>query len=226
MMVGVGGFSERTFSFGMDSVFFHEAGDAVEAQVFPALVSQLGKDAGAAVVSFVPEVDQADMVQERGIFLGPGREGSLLPGVEPAAGDFQDAAHETDGEVGLLRLDQPDWFGFSRAKKAAAFFRKSLSMRRVLTSRRRRRSSSFSAEVKAPGGPDPSSIRACLIHRLNVLSGIPRFSATLMADSWLSRANRTASAFSSLLYRLLFLGMWTPFRGILYPPYLVVHRIG
>ncbi len=59
-------------------------------------------------------------------------------------------AQQTRGQLGLLRVDEGELHPFSFAKKAAAFFRISRSMRRVFTSRRSAASSSRSAVVSSP----------------------------------------------------------------------------
>src|SRR5690606_8533940 len=58
--------------------------------------------------------------------------------VEPAARNPELLAHEADGEVSLLRVDEAKLHFVSFAKKAAAFFRKSRSILRTRFSSSRR----------------------------------------------------------------------------------------
>ena len=67
------------------------------------------------------------------------RDRPVPPRVEPARRDLQHPTHRAYAEGGLLRLDEREPYTWSLAKKAAAFFRISRSVRSVRTSLRSRR---------------------------------------------------------------------------------------
>src|SRR4029077_18705981 len=126
----------------------HEPGDALAATGHAVVEAQLGMDPRCAVSASALGVDSRDPPGELGVGEIPGRGRAVAPGVVAAGGHAESGAHEADGELGLLRLDEgehPHRVGsLSLAKKAAAFFNRSRSMRSVLFSERSRRSSSRS----------------------------------------------------------------------------------
>src|SRR5207237_5007276 len=106
------------------------------------------------------------------------RPGTPLRGVEAARRNGQEAAEHSDGKGHLLLGDERELHALSLAKKVAALFRISRSIRRTFTSRRRCESSSFSAVVRAPGAPFPASTSAWRTHARIKLSASPRSRAS------------------------------------------------
>src|SRR5215217_9630158 len=96
-----------------------------------------------AVGSATSLVNLVDPFSESRISSLPLRGRSSSPIVIAASGDTQHAAHQWDRETRPLRLDElksAHRVPSTLAKKAAAFFKKSLSWRRTFTSRRSLRS--------------------------------------------------------------------------------------
>ena len=87
------------------------------------------------------------------------RLGPLLPGIEAARGHPERPTALGDGVLGLLRRDPGEPYAWCFAKKAAAFFRMSRSVRSSRFSLRSRASSSRSAVV-SPVRPPVRSARA------------------------------------------------------------------
>src|SRR5208283_4775005 len=115
----------------------------------------------------------------------------------------------------LLLGDEREPHALSLAKKVAALFRISRSMRRTFTSRRRCESSSFSAVVRAPGGPLPSSTSACRHQSYTRLFASLKSFATC-ATLRPPRTSATVSALNSrvCMRRVRFFfwsNMWPPF---------------
>ena len=112
----------------------------------------------------------------------------------------------------------------SLAKKAAAFFSRSRSMRRVRFSRRRRLSSSSSSVVRPL--VRPASTSCWRAHRRSDSWAMPSSSAILFKPRPDERYRRTASARNSGVYRECVLGKWTPFPGMIYPSVQVSTKPG
>src|SRR4051794_24038683 len=145
-----------------------------------ALVGELGMDPGHAVRPPAAEVDPADVVGQGGIGPGSLRGRSRRPGPEAARGDTEHAAHGRHWVGGPLSLDEPVHdhrvSSVSVAKKTAAFFRISRSIRRVRFSRLSLVSSARSS-VLSPGVA-PRSISAWMTQRRSDSLQIPRSMAT------------------------------------------------
>jgi hypothetical protein len=111
----------------------------------------------------------------------------------PPARHLQHPAKHTHRVSGPLRMDESELHVCSFAKKAAAFFKISRSIRSCLFSRRSRVSSSRSAVVGAPAGPCPASISACFTQWRNADSVRSRSFATSAMLRLVSRIRRTVS---------------------------------
>src|SRR5476651_594320 len=85
---------------------------------------------------------------------------SPLRGVEATRRDLQVLTQLRDGELGLLRVDPGEDYAWFLAKKAAAFFRMSRSMRNSRFSLRSPANSARSSVVR-PVLPFGRSARAC-----------------------------------------------------------------
>ncbi len=103
-----------------------------------ALRAQVGKDPRRPVGAVGVLVQLGDPRRQHGCPHRPRRGRSPGPRVVGRAGDLEQPAHHGDLEGGLLSLDQPvpAHRVCSVAKKAAAFFRNSRSIRRIWLSRR------------------------------------------------------------------------------------------
>src|SRR3982751_565890 len=159
-----------------------------------------------------PVVDLVDPLAENTVFLTPPRRWPVLPVVIAAARDAQHAAHQWDRKARSLRLDEPitaHRVPSSLAKKAAAFFKNSLSCLRPLFSRRSLRSSSRSSLVSP--SRSPWSISDCLTHVLKELPETPRALAICEIDLPEERTSCTASALNWGGYRGFALGTQNSF---------------
>src|SRR6187200_1276977 len=92
-------------------------------------------------------MDFGDDDAQRLVCLLASRRRTLPPGVVAAWGNLEHAAHRSHGEMGLLLVDEGEFHSLSFAKKAAAFFKISRSIRSCSTSRRSRSSSARSVAV-------------------------------------------------------------------------------
>src|SRR5215208_340840 len=161
--------------------------------------SELGVYPGSSVGSPAVAVDRLDLLLEHCVEACSLGWGPVSPGIVAGARDAKKSAQHRDRVPSLLRLDEPE--GFHRvpssfAKKAAAFFRISLSSRRILFSRLSLLSSSRSS-VLSPSR-SPRSISACLIQLRRVWSAIPNSYASWRMDlAGEERASWTASAVNS-----------------------------
>src|SRR5262249_5118356 len=124
---------------------------------------------------------------------------ALRPGVEPAAGDLEDAAELAYREGLAVLLDEAKLHFCSSAKYANAFFKMSRSM---VTSRSFFSSSrTFCAWPVTRPWPGKTSAAgfavACSFQRCSRLRAIPRCVATSVRDLPSSVTNRTASFLNS-----------------------------
>src|SRR5262245_42200975 len=197
-MIRVRGAAKSSPSMAAEAVVAHQPRHALAAHALPPL-TQLGMHPRTAVAPAALHVNRLNCDPELLILLGPPREGSRLPRVEPRARYLQRAAQHPHRELGLLRGDESKPHGFSFAKKAVAFFRMSRSIRRVRFSRRRRPSSSRSAVVSAPVAPLPASISACRTQLRSAVSVKSSSRATVPTGFPLSRTIRTAWALNSVV---------------------------
>ena len=113
-----------------------------------ALLPQVLMHARAAIPTPAPLMRGSDQHAQPLVSSSPRRRRPVPPRVEPARRDIEDPTHRSHAERGLLRLDERELYTCSLAKKAAAFFRISRSVRSVRTSLRNRRSSSRSSRVR------------------------------------------------------------------------------
>src|SRR2546426_4101583 len=164
-----------------------------------AALRQLGVNPRAAVALQALGMDRRDLEAQPGVRLRPGRRRARLPGVEARARHLERAAQQPDRDGGLLRGDEREPHAFSFAKKAAAFFRMSRSIRSVRFSRRSRPSSSRSSVVNAPAGPRPASISPWRTQLRSAVSVRSSSRATAVTDLPLSRTIRTACALNSFV---------------------------
>ena len=110
-------------------------------------------DPGAAVRRTATRVAGSDHRHELRVNERARRRRTASPGVVAAARDSKGSAQLRGGQQRLLRSDESKPYLLSLAKKAAAFFRISRSIRRSFTSRRSRWSSCRSSVVSSPGLP-------------------------------------------------------------------------
>src|SRR5215207_6552310 len=171
--------------------------------------AQLGVDPRGAIDAPAGRVDPFDLVGQPGVLERPICRWPALPGIERGAVHSEHAAHDGDGIVGLLRSDKREQLAYrssvSLAKKAAAFFRISRSIRSVWFSRRRRASSSRSS-LLSPPRRSPASAAACLTQLRNDTSEIPRSLAAWRIDLPVRRTSSIASRLNSSGYGGLVLG--------------------
>jgi hypothetical protein len=99
----------------------------------------LGVKARAAVASLDLLVDRRDLHQQAVAAVLPLAWGAILPGVVIRGRNLQNVGHDANGPGVLVLIEEGVDHGDSRAKRAVAFFRMSLSMRRRLFSSWRRR---------------------------------------------------------------------------------------
>ena len=111
---------------------------------------QILVDARTPVGLAARSVCRSNLDFERGIFLRPETQATPAPGVETRGRDQERPAQHSHGVSRLLRLDEPELHWLSFAKKAAAFFSISRSIRSCRASRRSATSSARSAVVSAP----------------------------------------------------------------------------
>src|SRR5690349_9028733 len=97
--------------------------------------------AGTAVALRALEMNRADAYAERVLLAGTRTGRALGEGVVALPRDTQQPAQRCDREAGLLRVDERELHSLSFAKKAAAFFRISRSIRSESFSRWSRPSS-------------------------------------------------------------------------------------
>src|SRR3989449_7298058 len=176
----------------------HQSRHAVPARA-AAAVRQLSVNPRAAVALPALGMDRRDLEAQPVVRPRPGRRRARLPGVEARARHLERPAQQPDRHGGLLRGDEREPHAFSFAKKAAAFFRMSRSIRSVRFSRRRCPSSSRSSVVSAPAGPRPASISPCRTQLRSAVSVRSSSRATAATDLPLSRTIRMACALNSFV---------------------------
>src|SRR5262245_18783437 len=159
------------------------------------LLDQVLPDPRAAIALPAPLKRRSDQDTKASILLGMGRLRPCLPSVEPARRHSQRPALNPDRD-GPLRVDALKPHAWIFAKKAAAFFRISRSMRSSRFSLRNRESSSRSAVV-SPVLPFDRSALACLTHDANDDSVRSSCRATAPTVRFSSRTSRTAPALNS-----------------------------
>src|SRR5579864_8883356 len=133
----------------------HQPSHTLAATVHTVLVSELGVDPRRAIGTAAASVDLMNQRGDARICNSAPRGRSLPPCVVASWGHAKPLTHERDRERGLLRVDEPEYIqrahrprSPSLAKKTAAFFKRSRSMRSVRFSARKRRNSSRSPVVK------------------------------------------------------------------------------
>ena len=142
-----------------ETVFLHQADDALATDAL-GLLDQILVNARAAV-SLATLIERRTY-QHLEPSIGPGVRGLRAPtrSVEAARRDLQVLTELGDRELGLLRVDPGEDYAWFLAKKAAAFFRMSRSMRNSRLSLRRLANSARSSVV-SPVRPLVRSARAC-----------------------------------------------------------------
>src|ERR1019366_8401830 len=184
---------------------------------------------GTAIASSAPVVNRGYLFRQFLVIARVLRGAPSLAGVVATGRDSHDTAENGDGEGHLLLGDERELHAFSLAKNVAACFKISRSLRRTFTSRRRCESSSFSAVVRAPGAPLPSSTSACRHQSYTRLFASPNSSATC---GTLRPPLRTSATVSALNLRVctrrvrlpLCADMWSPFYA--HFPERGVHQTG
>ncbi len=224
----VGGCAKTTTTARHQLVFAHQPGHPLAPRPIPGSF-EVGMNAGTAVSSSAPVVNRGYPLGQIPVTTRMQRGGPSLAGVVATGRNGHDAAEDGDGEGHLLLGDEREPHALSLAKKVAALWGISRSMRRTFTSRRRCESSSFSAVVRAPGGPLPSSTSACRHQSYTRLfAGLKSFAtcATL-------RPARTSATVSALNWHACacagFASSFGPTRGHLSTPIFLsagVHQIG
>src|SRR5258705_4285639 len=158
---------------------------------------QLRVHAGAAVAPAAGLVDGGNLRRHPGIPRDPQLHPAALGGVEAGAGHPQHPTQHRDGEGRLLRLDERELHAWSLAKKAAAFFRMSRSIRSVRFSRRNCSSSLRSPLLRAPVLRASRSASRTQSRNADSARSIARAAAATVLPS--SRTSRTASALNASL---------------------------
>src|SRR5487761_1606338 len=198
--VALGGLSIAASVRAFDSQLVHQAAHPLARAAHVVVVSELVPDSRHSVIAARAGVNGGDeRAQSRVFFLtrafrpGP-------PGVVAARGDTEQPAHSPHVVVRLLSLHDPEdlyrVFRVSAAKKAAAFFRMTLSSSRSRT-RRRRRTSSWRSSVVRPFLRRPLSRSACATQWRSDSAETPRSLAATLTWRPPSRTKRTASARNS-----------------------------
>src|SRR5713226_827607 len=196
VMVAVGSLHPPSTYLPLEPLVSHQADDAFTADR-DALGLQLLVDSRAAVGPATELVGFAGKHRQTAVLPRPSAFGAIAPSIEPARRDTEMTAHERDWEVGLLRSNEREFHWFSLAKKAAAFFRSSRSIRSSRFSFLRRASSSRSLVVSAPGGPWPASICALFTHSPMSVWSTPRSRATSLLVLPALRTRSAAPALNS-----------------------------
>src|SRR6266540_5019576 len=110
------------------AIFSHQPGHAFAPHTFP-IGLEFFVHARTPVPAPACMVMLAYSRQELFITTGVGRYRTDLARVVPTCGNTQDSAEDSDGKGHLLFGDEPKFHGFSLAKKVAALFRISRSIR-------------------------------------------------------------------------------------------------
>jgi len=118
-----------------DSGGFHQSLHTLAPDPDPVLEPQLSVNAPSAVGAVRLGMDRLDLLDQPRVGQRPVRRRATLPVVKARAVHAERPAHHRDRIVRLLRGDQTEQLAYrssvSRAKKAAAFFRISRSIRNV-----------------------------------------------------------------------------------------------
>src|SRR5262249_49567516 len=173
----------------------HQTRDALFAHVLT-LLAEVFPDPRASVSPTAGLVRRADPHPQMSVASDAGRFGPPLPRIEAARRDAQRAATVRHREIGLLRRDPGKPYCWCFAKKAAAFFRMSRSVRSSRFSLRSRASSSRSTVVR-PVRPCVRSARARLTHSRTAVSVRSMSRATPPTLLPSSRTRRTTPALNS-----------------------------
>src|SRR5712691_13411157 len=209
----VGRHTEGPLPLALKAFLSHQARHALTPNVL-AIGLEILVDARTPVGLAARSVRGSNLDFERGIFLRPETEATPAPGVEARGRDQQRPAQHSHGVRRLLRLDEPELHWLSFAKKAAAFFSISRSIRSCRASRRSATSSARSAVVRSPLPPPPASIPDCATQLRTADAVRPRSRETSPIVLPPSRTRRTTSAlYSAVNFRRVRFFKWTP-RGI------------
>jgi site-specific DNA recombinase len=178
----------------------HEASHSLPAAARLRDLRQLRVDPRSAIGPTAARVNLTNARRQRSVGYRTRGGRTFPPGVVAAARHAERPTQERDWEVGLLRLDEAKHRyrsgSLSLAKKAAAFFRRSRSIRSPRFSVRSRRSSSRSAVV-SPSLRRPASRSAWRTQLRITWPEPPRSSASWSGLRPPSRTRRTASARNS-----------------------------
>src|SRR5262245_42436944 len=178
------------------SIFLHQPNHALATEAF-VLLEQIFVNPWTAVAVLTGFKRRPDEHAELPIALRVRRFRPPPPGIVATRRHVERPTQLADLEGGLLRGDPRKLHCWCFAKKAAAFFRISRSVRSSRTSLRRRPSSSRSAVVSTPGLPLPRSARARSTHLRSddsVKSRSRAVAPTLLPSS---STSRTACALNS-----------------------------
>src|SRR5580692_1575572 len=113
---------------GANGVFTHQFGDGIDAARDPAALDQFLVDTWAAIALFDLGMDGLDLHQQGVAALLLLAGGSRTPGVVALSRDAEGAAHDGDGPIVLVLVDEGEDHSTSLAKKAVAFFKMSHSI--------------------------------------------------------------------------------------------------
>ena len=182
----------------------HQARHALATDADPVIVGQLGLHVRRSIRVARASLYRFDFRRQDQIRSGPMAHRAILPRIEPAPQDPQQAAHRPNRMGGLVRLHEPEErfeVPLSVANQAAALDRISRSSWCLRFSRRRRDNSSRSALVSPPS-PLPASRCACFSHRLiDYAEGPKAFDSD--ACVLLLRTNSTICRLNFAAYRKL-----------------------
>src|SRR5215213_632121 len=202
-MVAVGGALEAALLPGFQAILAHQPGGPTATDL-QSLILQLAGHAWTAVGPIREGEGRADVGQQNEI-LPLARAGcwTRSPGKVAAGAHFENLTQTGDGEVLFRRIDEPELHRLpSLAKKAVAFFRISLSWRKISFSRHSRFSSAAVSSCRSSGGSSISRSRRRSSQWRRVDRPTPRSAATSRRLRPLVRASRTASSRNSFVKRV------------------------
>src|SRR5215213_6309309 len=202
-MVAVGGPLDAELMQGFQAILAHQPGGPTATDL-QSLILQLAGHAWTAVGPIREGEGRADVGQQNEI-LPLARAGcwTRSPGKVAAGAHFENLTQTGDGEVLFRRIDEPELHRLpSLAKKAVAFFRISLSWRKISFSRRSRFSSAAVSSWRSSGGSSISRSRRRSSQWRRVDRPTPRSAATSRRLRPLVRASRTASSRNSFVKRV------------------------
>ena len=176
-MLGLRGDSKTPFLLASNLVFAHQPAHSLFPAAYP-LGTQFGMNSRASVRFLALLVNGFDFGDQATIL-------SLMLGFRPsspcvisASRYLHHLAQQLNRIFAPLFFDESISQRDSLAKKAAAFFRISRSMRnRLFSSRNRCNSSSTTKVFPFPGKAFPPASLICFSHRRSIFSPIPRLSA-------------------------------------------------